>query len=144
VERLKLMTTLSAAVPSQEAIASYLEQGGYDRHLRKLRAALARQQRLALDTITRHFPEGTRVTRPEGGYFLWLELPPVVDALELHRLALNRNISVAPGQLFSADRRFTHCLRINTGYPDDRRIVAALKTVGQLATSLVSRPSNLQ
>jgi DNA-binding transcriptional MocR family regulator len=143
VERLKLMTTLSAAVPSQEAIASYLEQGGYDRHLRKLRAALARQQRLALDTIARHFPEGTRVTRPEGGYFLWLELPPVVDALELHRLALNRNISVAPGQLFSADRRFTHCLRINTGYPDDRKIVAALKTVGQLATSLACRPSNL-
>jgi DNA-binding transcriptional MocR family regulator len=141
VERLKLMTTLSAAVPSQEAIASYLEQGGYDRHLRKLRSALARQQWLALDAITRHFPAGTRVTRPEGGYFLWLELPSGIDALELHRQALERRISIAPGQLFSADRRFTNCVRINTGYPDDRKILAALKTVGQLANALLPSPS---
>ena len=137
VERLKLMTTLSAAIPSQEALASYLEHGGYDRHLRKLRLALARQQRLALDTIARHFPAGTRVTRPEGGYFLWLELPAGIDALELQRQAIERRISIAPGQLFSADRRFVNCVRINTGYPDDRKIVAALKTVGQLAVELL-------
>jgi len=137
VERLKLMTTLSAAIPSQEALASYLEHGGYDRHLRKLRLALARQQQVALDTIAQHFPAGTRVTRPDGGYFLWLELPQALDALELHRLALLRKISIAPGLLFSADRRFTNCVRINYGYPDDRKIVAALKTVGQLAASLL-------
>ena len=136
IERLKLMTTLSAAVPSQEGLSHYLAHGGYDKHLRQLRRALATQQALALTAVSRHFPNGTRVTQPEGGYFLWLELPAAVDALQLHRLALAQNISLAPGHLFSADRRFSNCIRINCGHPDDARFDAAMRTVGQLACSL--------
>lgn len=136
VQRLKLMTTLSTAVPSQLALSDYLQGSGYDRHLRQLRQALAAQQAVALDAIARHFPAGTRVTRPEGGYFLWLELPEQVDALQLHHLALSRRISMAPGHLFSADRRFSNCLRLNYGYPGDSRFGDALKTVGELTHSL--------
>jgi DNA-binding transcriptional MocR family regulator len=136
IERLKLMTSLSAAVPSQLALSEYLARGGYERHLRRLRAALARQQALALRVIAEHFPPGTRVTRPEGGYFLWLELPPAVDALELHRLALAQRISLAPGQLYSTDRRFRNFVRINHGHPDDARFEAALGAVGALAGRL--------
>ena len=136
VERLKLMTTLSAAVPSQEGLSRYLHQGGYDKHLRQLRAALAAQQAVALKAVARHFPKGTKVTRPEGGYFLWLALPPQVDALQLHRMALSQNISLAPGHLFSADGRFSHCIRINHGHPDDARFGAAMQTLGRIAISL--------
>ena len=78
------MTTLSAAVPSQEALGAYLDQGGYDRHLRRLRQALQAQRDIALELIAAHFPKGTRVTRPEGGYFLWLEMPGSVDALPIN------------------------------------------------------------
>ena len=138
IERRKLMTTLSAAVPSQLAISEYLARGGYDRHLRRLRQALARQQALALRAIARHFPRGTRVARPEGGYFLWLELPAAVDALALHRLALAEQVSLAPGQLFSTDRRFRHHVRINCGHPDDPRFEAALARVGALAGRLAA------
>ena len=136
VQRLKLMTTLSAATPSQQALSEYLAQGGYDRHLRQLRRSLAQQQHTALAAIARHFPPGTRVSRPEGGYFLWVELPPQVDALELHRLALRQGISLAPGQLFSADQRFAHCVRINYGHPAQDRFEAALETLGGLAKAL--------
>jgi len=136
IQRLKLMSTLSTAIPSQMAIAEYLARGGYERHLRQLRQALAGQQALALRLIGAHFPPGTRVTRPQGGYFLWLELPCQVDALVLHRLALARRISIAPGHLFSADRRFAHCLRLNCGHPADARFEAALKAVGELAGML--------
>jgi DNA-binding transcriptional MocR family regulator len=137
IERMKLMTTLSAAVPSQEALAVYLDQGGYDRHLRKLRGTLMKLQRVALHTIDRHFPPGTRVTRPAGGYFIWVELPTGIDALVLQQQALTQQISLAPGQLFSADHRFTNCVRINYGLPDERRLSDALKAVGRLATSLL-------
>lgn len=137
IARLKLMTTLSAPVPSQEALVSYLQQGGYDRHLRRLRDTLAAGQASALRLIARHFPKGTRTTRPDGGYFLWVEMPNGVDALRLHRLALSQRISIAPGHLFSADRRFTNCLRLNHGHPGDPRFAQAMKTLGQLACSLV-------
>lgn len=138
VQRLKLMTTLATAIPSQLAISDYLHRGAYERHLRQLRLTLEAQQQRALRLIALHFPKDTRVTRPEGGYFLWLELPQPVDTLQLHRLALSQRISIAPGHLFSADRRFSHCLRLNYGYPGDERFEDALKTVGQLACALAS------
>ena len=96
------------------------------------------QQAIALAAVAQHFPRGTRVSRPEGGYFLWVELPPPVNALDLHRLALQQGISLAPGQIFSADQRFAHCVRINYGHPAHHRLEAALATVGQLAAELAT------
>ena len=136
VARRKLMSSLAAAIPSQEGLAEYLRHGGYDRHLRQLRQALAQHQAVALRGIAKHFPPGTRTTRPEGGYFLWVELPGGVDALQVHRLALSHNIGVAPGHLFSADHRYANFLRLNCGHPDDRRTDAALRTLGQIVRSL--------
>ncbi|MBA8889462.1 DNA-binding transcriptional MocR family regulator [Dokdonella fugitiva] len=134
VARLKLSTTLTASTPAEATIAAYLEHGGYDRHLRKLRRALAQQRDAMLAAIARHFPAATRATRPEGGYFLWLELPPGAEALDLHRRALAQSISVAPGPIFSSRARFERHLRLNCGHPHDERIEAALATLGRLAT----------
>ena len=76
------------------------------------------------------------MTRPQGGYFLWVALPPAIDARVLLRQALDNGISLMPGQLFSADRRFTHHLRLNVGHPGDNRVDAALRTLGALATEM--------
>lgn len=139
VQRLKMMSSLATALPPQLAIADYLAQGGYDRHLRQLRAALAAEQQRAQRLIERHFPAGTRMTRPAGGYFVWLELPPAVDALALHRQAMEHGISTAPGVLFSADQRFVHHLRLNLGHPGDTRVDEALRRLGALAAAAVLR-----
>ena len=120
-------------------MSEYLEQGGYDRHLRQLRAALAQHRDTTLRDIAKHFPPGTRATRatrPEGGYFIWVELPPKIDALELHRLALSQGISLSPGHLFSPDHRFRNHVRINFGHPDHKDFHAALKTAGTIARAL--------
>ncbi|MEX8192303.1 PLP-dependent aminotransferase family protein [Comamonas guangdongensis] len=137
IARRKLMSSLTAAVPSQEALLLYLEQGGYDRHLRSLKGRLQGNQAVALRCIANHFPAGTRASPPEGGYFLWIELPASIDALELHRLALSQRVSSAPGHLFSADHRFKHHLRINFGQADPLELEAALKLLGRLSVSLV-------
>ena len=100
VQRLKLSSTLSASGPAQGAIAEFLEQGGYDRHLRRLRDTLQTLQARMATAVAHAFPAGTRMTRPQGGFFLWLELPQGIDALALHRQALARGISVAPGPIF--------------------------------------------
>jgi DNA-binding transcriptional MocR family regulator len=88
-----------------------------------------------MGAIARHFPEGTRVTRPQGGYFLWLELPARVDALALHRQALAQGISLAPGPMFSASRAFGHCIRLNHGHPLDARAENAIATLGRLVAA---------
>ena len=142
VRRLKMMGSLATSLPAQRAIAEYLAQGGHDRHLRQLRAALAAQQQRAQRVLARAFPAGTRITRPQGGYFLWLELPPAVDALALHRRALAAGISTAPGVLFSADARFTHHLRLNVGHPGDARVDAALRQLGAWAHEALRAPQS--
>ena len=133
VARLKLTTTLGASAPAQAALAHYLERGGFDKHLRKLRLTLAARQAQLAQAVAQYFPPGTRATRPAGGYFLWVELPEGADALRVHRKALALGISVAPGPIFSASRAFTHCLRLNYGHAWDARAEQAVATLGRLA-----------
>jgi DNA-binding transcriptional MocR family regulator len=135
INRLQLMTTISSSVPAQAAIADYLQHGGFDRHLRKLREALESQQQKMLAAIERHFPQGTRVTQPKGGYFLWVELPPEVDSLQLFKLALAQGISIAPGPIFSASQRFRNCIRINYGNVWNAKIEDAVSVLGKLIAS---------
>lgn len=135
ISRLKLMTTISPSVPAQAAIADYLQHGGYDRHLRKLRHALETQQGAMLASAARHFPAGTRVTRPSGGYFLWFEFPEPVDSLQLFQLALAQGISLAPGPIFSATRRFRNCARLNHGHPWDAQSERAMELLGRILAS---------
>lgn len=135
IARLKLMTTISPSVPAQAAIADYLQHGGYDRHLRKLRIALETQQAAMLASAARHFPAETRVSRPAGGYFLWFEFPERVDSLQLFQLALAQGISLAPGPIFSATRGFRHCARLNHGHPWDAQSEAAMELLGRILAS---------
>ncbi|MCO7514242.1 GntR family transcriptional regulator MpaR [Pseudomonas guariconensis] len=135
IERLKLMTSLCASMPAQAAIADYLQHGGYDRHLRKLRYALEGQQASMLAAIARHLPAQTRVSQPTGGYFLWLELPERMDALKLFHMALAQGISIAPGPIFSPTRRFGNCIRLNYGSPWSDGAEQAMATLGRIARS---------
>ncbi|HDS1735442.1 MULTISPECIES: GntR family transcriptional regulator MpaR [Pseudomonas] len=135
VERLKLMTSLCASMPAQAAIADYLQHGGYDRHLRKLRYALEGQQASMLAAIARYFPAQTRVSQPSGGYFLWLELPDQMDALKLFNMALAQGISIAPGPIFSPTQRFANCIRLNYGSPWGNSSEQAMETLGRIVRS---------
>lgn len=130
---LQLMTTLSASLPAQMALADYLQHGGYDKHLRKLRHVMEARLASLLAAIVRHFPPGVRVGRPAGGYFVWVAFDAGFDALALHEAALARGISVAPGPIFSARRDFRHCLRLNGGHPWSARLEDAVQTLGMLA-----------
>ena len=79
------------------------------------------------------FPEGTRVSRPEGGYILWLQLPDGTDSLAMHRRARSEGIHFLPGPLFSANEQYGNCLRLSCGHAWDARIEGALRRLGQLA-----------
>jgi len=86
LRRLKLTTILSGSIPAQVAVAEYLQHGGFDHHLRRLQAALKAQKLALVEAVTRHFPPGTRLTRPDGGYFVWVDMPwDAVDALTLQK-----------------------------------------------------------
>ena len=131
----KLSTTLTSSTPTQIALANYLERGGFDKQLRRLRQTLEKQQRVFAQAIGHYFPEGTRATRPAGGYFLWVELPAGCDSLEIQSRALKLGICVAPGPIFSARAGFKNFLRLNYGHAWNERSEWALETLGRLAAT---------
>jgi DNA-binding transcriptional MocR family regulator len=133
VRRLKFTNTLGTPVVLQKTVSDFLRNGGYDHHLRSIRRAYHHQLHLFSQAILRHFPEGTRLSRPEGGFVLWIELPPGVDTLRLHRDALKHHITTAPGALFSVKDRYKNCLRMNCGVPWSDATEAAVRTLGELA-----------
>jgi hypothetical protein len=83
------------------AVAEFLGGGAYEQHLRRIRREYARNLELMSDAVMRYFPEETRLTRPSGGFILWVQLPENVDSLELYKLALQGGITLAPGHVFS-------------------------------------------
>ena len=131
--RLKLATTLAGAALPQMAIAAFLRSGAYDHFLARTRRAYREQTMLGREAIARAFPPGTRITRPEGGFVLWVEMPTSVDTLRLHREALKQHINTAPGALFSVKDRYRNCLRMNCGMPWNDTIETGLRTLGDLA-----------
>jgi len=137
IERLKLLTSVATAGLPQLIVAEFLKSGGYDRHLKRLRATLAGQMEAVRRAIARYFPGGTRISRPAGGYMLWIELPAQIDALALYRAALAEHISILPGTIFSASGRFRNCIRINCGHTWSEAHDRALLTLGRLCERLV-------
>ncbi|MBB6560069.1 DNA-binding transcriptional MocR family regulator [Acidovorax soli] len=136
MESLKLSTSLAAPWLEQAVLAEFLRTGGLQPHLRKLRERLAQTTPRAAEAVQRHFPAGTRVHSPAGGWWLWLELPQAVDALALLRLAVGQGIAFTPGVLFSTTAKYAHYLRLNIARPWTRELEQAVRVLGQLAGGL--------
>jgi DNA-binding transcriptional MocR family regulator len=133
----KFALNVATATLPQRAVARFLESGAYDRHLRRMRGMIRASAERMFAAVTASFPQGTRVSRPSGGYVLWIELPETVDALELHARALDAGVSVAPGHVFRAGSSgYEHFVRLSYATPWSERIQAAVETVGRIATRL--------
>lgn len=135
IEWLKFTTSVATATLPQMAIAQFLESGGYDHQLRRIRREYASNVAQLSQSVTRAFPAGTRVTRPSGGFVLWVQLPESVDSLELYTLALKNHITITPGYLFSPTNQFSNFIRLNAAawtYPIER----AVRRLGELVFEL--------
>ncbi|QMV51491.1 PLP-dependent aminotransferase family protein [Ewingella americana] len=132
IQRLQLMSTLSASVPVQLALADYMQQGGYDTHLRRLRRQLEQRQMAMFNAITETFPPSVSVNQPQGGYFLWLDLGEKVDAAKVYQRALAQGVSIAPGTMFAVDDRYRHCIRINTSFEWGPHTARAIQIIANI------------
>ena len=132
VEYLKYVESLAAPTLPQLAVADYLAHGGYDRYLSGVRQEYARAVARMREAVARFFPRGTRVSRPGGGFVLWLELPDHIDTLKLANRALAAGISIAPGPAFSANGKYQNCLRLSCATPWGERLERSLRVLASL------------
>lgn len=135
---LRLKRNHSIACPSlpHAAIAHFLENDRYEHHLRGMRKQLHTQSLRYLQAIADYFPEDTLVTRPTGGFVLWLALNESINTYELYELALKQRITFAPGRMFSLQDRYRNCLRISFGNPWNKQVEEGIKTLGKLIRKL--------
>ena len=132
VRQIKRMHNISSPTLTQAATAHFLQHGRYEYHLKNLRKALHTQCLRYIQSIISYFPADTKISRPHGGFVLWLELNKNVDVFKLRSEAMKQHISVVPGKIFSASCNFSHCLRISFGKPWNDDIDYGLKVLGDL------------
>ena len=133
---LKVRTSVACPMLQQEVLAQFIRDGGYDHHLRRLRAALKTQAHQMADAVARWFPMGCRLSIPQGGLMLWIELPRHVDSREVFAMARLQHIGVAPGAAFSTTRRFDHFIRIQYGDPWSPQMEEAMRRLGGIVSRL--------
>ncbi len=131
--RLKMATGISSTTLTHEAIGDILENGRYENHLRKIRQILRANCMQYIRAISEYFPEGTRVSHPEGGIFVWVEFDKKNKVMDLYHNALRHKISIAPGKLFTLGDQFDNCARLSYALPWDLKLDNSLKILGKLA-----------
>lgn len=132
VLRLKLYHSIAGTSITQEVIAGFLETGRYAHHLRGLRHTLQANALRYTRAITEYFPEHTRVSRPQGGFMLWVEMDSGIESVTLYERAMRQQISIAPGVMFSLQNQYRNCMRLSYGMPWNETIDHALRTLGHL------------
>lgn len=133
VARTKYYHSLYTTSITHEAVGSFLENDRYENHLRKLRLTLHRNSLQFLRCISQYFPDDAKVTIPQGGLHLWVELNKKTDTVELYNTAMEHKISIAPGRMFTLQNQYNNCLKLNCGLVWSEKVEGALKLLGKLA-----------
>jgi DNA-binding transcriptional MocR family regulator len=135
-ESIGTMRTLGAYAMtkfSQLAVAQYLAEGKVKSYLPNLRKKYEDNRDVMAQTILGSFPENTDVFIPQGGQYLWATMPGHVVADELYFKAMERNILLAPGMLFTKQNLYRNCLRFCYAQEITQKTIDAIEYTGQLA-----------
>ena len=131
-KRLKRAISCSSSNLNQWTLSEFMASGEYDRVTRSLRQVLKSNKDRMIAAVLSAFPKGTRVSDPKGGGVLWVELPPGNDSETLFQKALEDNISISPGSLFSATNKFRRFIRISYGIPWTQEVETGVESLGKL------------
>ena len=133
IKELKAYRDINGPPLEQMAVAEFMANGSYDRHIRNIRKTYMRQTQLFSSAIINYFPEGTTISQPEGGYILWVRLPDNKNSWDLYKKAIKEHIAIIPGELCSATNRYQSFFRLNVAVPWDTVTEQAIIKLGKLA-----------
>jgi DNA-binding transcriptional MocR family regulator len=132
----KFVTSIACSALLQQAAAELLKGKRYRRHLTQVTRCYSERVQILAEDVRQHWPRDTKFVQPKGGILQWFELPTSVDSDHLFKQALNAGIGLSPGNLFCADNRFNHHIRLcyahYCGTDDQKR---AIQLVGDMMDS---------
>ncbi|MFC3393571.1 PLP-dependent aminotransferase family protein [Brenneria rubrifaciens] len=138
VLHMKYVCTGYTVTHTQLTVAEFIGQGWYQPHLRRMRM----QYKANLDVFTcqvrEYFPCEICVSRPQGGFLMWIELPEQFDSLRLNRDVRKAGIQIAAGSLFSASGKYRNCMRLNYSLPFTQETSQGLRIVGETVAKMLA------
>ncbi len=139
ITHLKFITSLATTTLSQLAMAEFIGQGYYKKHIRIAKKHYQHNRDAVTNWVQRYFPEGTKMSYPQGGFNLWIELPEEINSFTLNKKLERFKIGIAPGPLFSCSGKYQNFFRLNYISEPDYIIEQAIKTIGDQAKLLLGK-----
>ncbi|UCD48558.1 MAG: PLP-dependent aminotransferase family protein [Phycisphaerales bacterium] len=124
----------------QRMLHHYLINNDVDRHIATISTAYGNQRKTMIDAIEAHCPAEVKFTRPQGGMFLWMTLPPHLAAIELFERAVGKRVAFVPGTPFFVDGGGDHNMRLNFSNADADRITEGIRRLGDIMKQMLARP----
>jgi GntR family transcriptional regulator/MocR family aminotransferase len=130
----------------QAALVNFVQYGSLDRYLTRLRSELAQRHRLVQEQLLARLPEDCSITRVQGGFLLWLELPERVHGTgageRLATLAAERGVLVVPGSAFDPTGKPSNGCRLSVARVETSQIPAGCAVLADIARLLVTPPAS--
>lgn len=123
---------------SQRVIYEYLSKNSIDDHIAKIKEAYGKQREAMVKAIEKYFPKEVKITKPEGGMFLWAELPEGVSSLTLFELSIKRNVAFVPGSPFYANGGGDNTMRLNYSCTNEEKIEEGIKRLADALKELMA------
>ncbi|MDH5178585.1 MAG: PLP-dependent aminotransferase family protein [Gammaproteobacteria bacterium] len=133
----KFLDNISTAIHPQLAMTEFLERGNFQRNIRRATRIYQVRMEQLRHWVSEFFPAGTRLSNPEGGFLLWVELPEQVDSEKLYQFAMQQRIAITPGMLFTAQAQYKHHIRLSCGAVDGEQACQSIQKLGELARRML-------
>ena len=115
----------------QYVVTEFFKENDVDAHVKEISDLYGKRKQLMIDGIKKYFPKDVKYTDPEGGMFLWVEVPGVTDTVELFKQCLEHNVAFVPGDPFFAGKPQPGTFRLNYSNMQEDQIEVGLKRLGE-------------
>jgi len=124
---------------SQRVLYQYLKDNDISKHIEKIKKLYKSQRECMVSMIKSSFPDCVKITEPEGGMFIWVELPKGLSAMELFERAYDKNVAFVPGTPFYAVTTDDNTLRLNYSNSNNESIEKGIKILGELIKESINK-----
>jgi len=124
----------------QKIAAKYIEQGLLEVNLKKTIALYHRRRDFMLKCFREHMPDGVKWTEPGGGLFLFVTLPPAMDAARLLEKAIRRNVAFVCGSVFYCNNEGHNTMRLNFSFADETDTLEGIRRLAEVIREEITTP----
>lgn len=131
----KQSTDLCANSLGQLIAAEYMKTGKLPGHIKKICATYKAKRDVMLAALEKYMPPGVKWTRPEGGLFLWVELPKHINADEMFQEAVEKKVAYVIGSAFHCNNSGQNTMRLNFSFPTPEKLEEGIKRLAETIKS---------